>query len=40
VAHAKQGAGAETIPSELLRIVDADGIFPLLEKEGLIAPRF
>ena len=28
-----------TIPAELLRIVEAGGIFPLLEREGLIAPR-
>jgi 3-isopropylmalate/(R)-2-methylmalate dehydratase small subunit len=28
-----------TIPGELLRIVEAGGIFPLLEREGLIAPR-
>ena len=28
-----------TIPRELLRIVDAGGIFPLLEREGFIAPR-
>ena len=28
-----------TIPPELLRIVDAGGIFPLLEREGCIAPK-
>ena len=28
-----------TIPAPLLKIVDAGGIFPLLEKEQLIAPR-
>jgi 3-isopropylmalate/(R)-2-methylmalate dehydratase small subunit len=27
------------IPPELLKIVDAGGIFPLLEREGAIAPR-
>jgi hypothetical protein len=31
---------ARTIPPQLLTIGDAGGIFPLLEKEGLIAPRF
>jgi 3-isopropylmalate/(R)-2-methylmalate dehydratase small subunit len=30
---------ARTIPPELLKIVDAGGIFPLLEREGYIAPR-
>ncbi|MES2564652.1 MAG: hypothetical protein V4637_18300 [Pseudomonadota bacterium] len=30
---------ARTIPPELLRIIDAGGIFPLLEREGCIAPR-
>jgi hypothetical protein len=28
-----------TLPAQLLRIVDAGGIFPLLEREGYIAPR-
>jgi 3-isopropylmalate/(R)-2-methylmalate dehydratase small subunit len=28
-----------TIPGQLLKIVDAGGIFPLLEREGYIAPR-
>ena len=28
-----------TIPRELLSIVDAGGIFPLLEREGFIAPK-
>jgi 3-isopropylmalate/(R)-2-methylmalate dehydratase small subunit len=28
-----------TIPPQLLRIVDAGGIFPLLEREGFIAPK-
>ena len=28
-----------TIPPQLLKIVEAGGIFPLLEKEGYIAPR-
>jgi 3-isopropylmalate/(R)-2-methylmalate dehydratase small subunit len=30
---------ARTIPPQLLKIVDAGGIFPLLEQEGLIAPK-
>ena len=30
---------ARTIPPELLRIVEAGGIFPLLEREGLIAAK-
>jgi hypothetical protein len=29
---------ARTIPPQLLKIVEAGGIFPLLEKEGYIAP--
>jgi 3-isopropylmalate/(R)-2-methylmalate dehydratase small subunit len=28
-----------TIPPQLLKIVDAGGIFPLLEREGFIAPK-
>ena len=28
-----------TIPPQLLKIVDAGGIFPLLEREGCIAPK-
>ena len=38
VSRGKSRAG-RTIPGELLRIVEAGGIFPLLEREGLIAPR-
>jgi 3-isopropylmalate/(R)-2-methylmalate dehydratase small subunit len=30
---------ARTIPPQLLKIVQAGGIFPLLEQEGLIAPK-
>jgi 3-isopropylmalate/(R)-2-methylmalate dehydratase small subunit len=30
---------ARTIPPQLLKIVEAGGIFPLLEQEGLIAPK-
>ena len=30
---------ARTIPTQLLEIVNAGGIFPLLEREGLIAPK-
>jgi hypothetical protein len=30
---------ARTIPPQLLKIVEAGGIFPLLEQEGLIAAK-
>jgi hypothetical protein len=30
---------ARTLPPPLLAIVTAGGIYPLLEKEGLIAPQ-
>jgi hypothetical protein len=41
VRNARTGASlpARTIPRQLLKIVDAGGIFPLLEREGAIAPR-
>ena len=41
VRNATRGGSltGRTIPPELLKIVDAGGIFPLLEREGLIAPR-
>ena len=41
VRNARTGASlaARTIPPQLLRIVDAGGIFPLLEREGAIAPK-
>ena len=34
-----RSANAKTIPPQLLKIVEAGGIFPLLEKEGSIAPK-
>jgi 3-isopropylmalate/(R)-2-methylmalate dehydratase small subunit len=34
-----KNATARTIPPQLLKIIDAGGIFPLLEKEGAIAPK-
>ncbi len=41
VVNAKTGAQrpARTIPPQLLRIVEAGGIFALLEKEGAIAGK-
>jgi len=34
-----KSAAGRTIPPQLLKIVDAGGIFALLEKEGAIAPK-
>ena len=41
VKNATRGGSltGRTIPHELLKIVDAGGIFPLLEREGYIAPK-
>jgi hypothetical protein len=38
VTRGKTLAG-RTIPPRLLELVKAGGIYPLLEQEGLIAPR-
>jgi 3-isopropylmalate/(R)-2-methylmalate dehydratase small subunit len=38
VTRGKSLAGRQTLP-KLLELVKAGGIYPLLEKEGLIAPR-
>ena len=41
VTNTTRGKSLEgrTIPPQLLKIVDAGGIFPLLEREGCIAPK-
>ena len=41
VTNVTRGASlpGRTIPPQLLKIVDAGGIFPLLEREGCIAPK-
>jgi 3-isopropylmalate/(R)-2-methylmalate dehydratase small subunit len=41
VTNVTRGKSLEgrTIPPQLLKIVDAGGIFPLLEREGCIAPK-